>query len=137
MQAIGKPKQYKYLFMLRGTIPEEAKVAVEYLREMGIRPLERHGNLALVALASDQQVETAYQSTLFLTISRGAIKQEHIEKLDAERQDIATLWSHIHSEKYHQIRKDVSHKGKSWNNPELAAPGPQTLISPEDFKTLL
>jgi len=132
-----RSKQYKYLFLLNGNTPEAAKVATDYLREVGAKILERHGDVAMVALASEEQVDAAYQSKLFSAITRGAMKREHIEKLDTEQKDIASLWSYIHSRKYNRIRKDVEQRGKSWSDPKFEAPGPQTLVSPEDFKEAL
>jgi hypothetical protein len=69
----------KYIFLLRKTNDQAMGLAKDYLRELGVRVLNRQGNAALISLATEDHVEAAYESGLFTTISVQAISDAYQE----------------------------------------------------------
>jgi len=133
----SETKQKKCIFFLRKINEEIIRIATEFFHENNVKILERHGDVAFVAQASDEQIETAYQSSLFSGVYCKGIKKEHLKKLLEEQQNVAKLWNFRHSEEYKKVRKDLSEIGKSWRDEKKDQPGPQTLWAPEDFKEIL
>ena len=132
-----KVARRKYIFFLRRTNVEAAHVAVSYLGDMGIRVLNRQGSTALIAMATPEQVENASESGLFLVVSAGGIKSEHLEKLSGEQREIAAIWNTQQSARYRELKADRSQIGKSWTAEDKESEPPFTLYEPEEFKQAL
>jgi hypothetical protein len=134
-QTVKSPQ--KYIFFLHAINPEAAHIAAEFLREQRMKVLNNQGNVALIALATADQVETAYLSGLFSSIHKQSIKPKHLVKLSPEQQEVAELWNYLQSSEFRKIQADRSQEGKSWAAEDKAPGPPAPLYEPEEFKRSL
>lgn len=130
-------KRRKYIFLLRSTNEESVRIASSFLTDIGVRVLNRQRDLAIIALATTEQVEAAYQSGLFAVISAKAIKTEHRTKLPEEQDKAVEFWNTMHSPEYRKIEKDQTETGKKWASKDKDQEPPHSLYDPEEFKLAL
>jgi len=124
----------KYIFLLTRTTEEAARISAAYLRDIGVKVINRQGSIALIALASPDQVETAYKSGLFSAISSEMIKAKHLEKFSPEQVEVLQFWNTMQSPQYHKLKADKSQKGKSWGDKERDPEPPHCLYDPDEFR---
>ncbi|MCB0016916.1 MAG: hypothetical protein KDE09_03945 [Anaerolineales bacterium] len=127
----------QHIFFLRRTNNEAMRLAQAYLSELGVRVTNRQGNAALMGLATPSHVEAAYESGLFAAITAKTISEESLRKYAAEHQEAARLWNAILAPERHEQKKERTHEGRSWADPERETPPPHSLIDPRDFKRAL
>lgn len=121
------------LFVFGSTNREAARVAVDHLRDIGVRVLARHGQLAAEGLATDEQLRAARRSGLFATVVRGQIADDYLKELPEEQRAVVEVWNHRNSESFREVAEDLSNVGRAWGDDERDAPGPHALYPPEEF----
>ncbi|KPK55646.1 MAG: hypothetical protein AMS22_03690 [Thiotrichales bacterium SG8_50] len=130
-------KRKQYIFVIKQVSQEACQVAKKYLVENGVKVLERHGDAAIIGMATEEQVEFSHKTNLFSIIASRAIKKEHLKKLSEEQQKAVRSWNNIKSDKYRKLRKDKTLMGKSWGEKDKDPPAPIAFYAPEDFKASL
>lgn len=127
----------KYILFLSQNNEESRRLAVRYLRDIGIRILNCHGNIAMVVDAKEDQIEVAQKSPYFLGLYSKHIQKVHFEKLTREQIKIAELWNFSLSEEYKETKKDYSQINKKWTDDEKEQPVPFSVYDPDFFKEKL
>lgn len=127
----------KYIFFLQVNNPEAAHIAAEFLREQRIKVLSNHENVALVALATADQVETASLSGMFAGIHKQSIKERHLDKLLPDQRRVVELWNTQMSERFRKEQAERSQVVQSWGAEDRTPPPPAPIYNPEDFKRSL
>ncbi len=129
----SEPKR-KYIFFLSIPNEEAAHLASSYLEDIGVKVLSRQDNIALICLATTDQVEEASASGLFSHITTRALKPEHMKKLSEDQIAVARLWNTMNSPKYLRLKADRSKFGESWASADKEPEPPYSLYDPEEFK---
>ena len=119
-----------YIFMLRRVNAESARIAGDYLREIGVKILSREGTTAFFGQASPKQVEAAYESGMFLAISAGTISAEHLEKFEGDQLAAIELWNTLNSAEFGKLQSDRTDMGRSWADEEKDPLPPVSPIDP-------
>lgn len=127
-------EEKEYLFLFNSINREAARAATEYLRDIGIRVLAQHGQVAAEGEATEDQVEAARKCGLFTAVVHGQISDTYLEKLPEEQRVAVDVWNHRHSEEFREATEDLSNVGRSWGDGQLDSPGPYALYTPEEFK---
>jgi hypothetical protein len=124
----------RYLFLLARPGEPAAKVARDYLREIGVQVTLQHGEVALVGLATLDQVEVAQVTGLFATVTAGPLREQVLEKLQDEQRDAVQIWNTRQSAVFLERSKNRTDEGKSWGDKEKDHEPPHTRFDPRDFK---
>lgn len=137
MQQSSYPRQKRYIFFLARPNQEAMLIARRHLLELGVKVLSRQGDVALIGMATREQLEAAQATGLFSTVTAEAIKESHLDRFAAEQLEAARLWNTLQSPEYYKLKADKSQEGKSWADPDKEPLPPSTPVDPEDFKRAL
>src|SRR6188472_584667 len=128
----GKPASYLLLLARPSTA---ARVeAARSVRAAGVPVLAQYGTVALEVLATPDEAATLTTLGPFAAVLSGAMKAQHLERLTEEQRQVVQLWNTRFSTGYRRgERRAEALRGRSWGDPELAEPGPHSVVDPEDF----
>ncbi|MGH2491012.1 MAG: PLAT/LH2 domain-containing protein [Candidatus Limnocylindria bacterium] len=127
-----QPKQ-PYLFVLLKPSTAVRREAATRLRELGLRVVAQYGEGAIEALATGREAQSAQDLGLFAAVLKGPMKAEHEEGLTEDQRRTIAQWNTRFTLGYRDLRKDLTHLGRSWADKEVAPPAPYSAIAPEDF----
>jgi PLAT/LH2 domain len=132
-------KQHKtpYLFLLQRPSFPARREAAKRLRELGMIVVAQYGQVAIEALATTTQSEAAQDLGVFQAGLKGAMLKEHMKRLTPEQLQVVQQWNTRFTESYRNLKKDQTHRNKSWGSPGLDEPFPYTAIGEEEFKQLV
>jgi len=122
-----------YLFLLLKPSTAVRREAAARLRELGLRVVAQYGEGALEALASAREAESAQDLGLFAAVLKEPMKAEHQADLTEDQRRTIAQWNARFTPGYRELRKDLTHLGRSWDDGELAPHAPYSPIAPEDF----
>jgi len=125
------------LFLLQRPSSTARSEAAKRLRELGMTVVAQHGQVAIEALTSSDQLEAARDLGIFSTQLKGPMSREHLAKLNEEQLRVVQQWNSKFSPAYRKLKKDLTHIGKSWGDPEMGELPGYSAIDVEDFKQLL
>ena len=108
--------------------------AVDTLRQLGVRVLQRHGDSAVVVLTDDDRLRELRRSGLFSGVYASAINEESFEKFPPQQRRIAEMWNYRFSDAYREAEKDRSEIGKSWGAEGRTPPDPPSPFDPAAFR---
>jgi hypothetical protein len=132
-----KSKYEHYLLLLRNHSKETASLATRLARSMNISVPVRYGDLAIEVVAPAEKVEALYSQGLFITMVKGAVSRDHLQKYSMESQRLLELWNSRHSNRFIKSKEDLTNYGKSWGDEHVKPPAPYTKINVGRFKELL
>ena len=123
-----------YLLLLARPSAAARTESVRSLRDRGLPVLTQYGNVALEVLATPDEAAALSELGTFAGVLKTAMKTQHLERLTEEQRRIVELWNTRFSRGYLRGEKRAEAlRGRSWDDPELAEPGPHSAIDPEDF----
>lgn len=127
-----------YLLLLARPSAAARSEAARSVRAAGLAVVAQYGTTAIEALATPDEAATLSGLGLFAAVLKGAMKAEHLDRLTDEQRRVVEQWNTRFSRGYRRGRERAeSLRGRSWGDPDLAAPGPHTAIDPEDFLDFL
>ena len=127
-----------YLLLLAGPSAAARAEAARYVRAAGLPVVGQYGSVALEVLATPEEAVTLSELGMFAAVLSGAMKREHLDRLSEEQRRVVQQWNTRFSRGYRRGRKAAEAlRGRSWGEPDRAAPGPYTAIDPDDFVDFL
>lgn len=127
-----------YLLLLARPSAAARTESVRSLRDRGLPVLTQYGNIALEVLATPDEAATLNDLGTFAAVLKTAMKLQHMERLTDEQRRIVALWNTRFSQGYLRgEQRAEALRGRPWDDPEFAAPGPHSAIDPEDFLDFL
>lgn len=122
-----------HLFLLADPSRAVRREAVNQLREIGLRVLAQYGRVAIEALATPEEAQSARDLGLFTASLSGSMKEQHMERLSEEQLQVVWQWNTRFTTGYRDLTKDKALHGRSWGAPDADPPAPHTAIDPEEF----
>ncbi len=104
---------------------------------MGLPVVAQYGGVAVEALATPEEARAARDLGMFSAALKGAMKDQHLERLTDEQRAIVELWNARFSAGYRRLKTDTTLRGRPWGDPGMAAPAPHSPIAAEDFLALV
>ena len=132
-----KQQKTSYLFLLQRPAATARYEAAKRLRELGMTVVAQHGSVALEAIATDDQLSSARDLGIFSAQLKGSMSKDHLAKLNEEQLRVVQQWNTKFTRGYRKLKKDLTHIGKSWADPEMGALPPYSAIDVEDFRQLV
>jgi hypothetical protein len=126
-----------YLFLLARPSMTARREAAKRLRELGATVIAQFGAEAVEGLVTPEQAAAATELGLFSGQLKGAMSREHMARLTDEQRAVVTQWNTRFSRNYRRLKKDMTHVGKSWGDPEMSPLIAYSAIDPEDFLSIL
>lgn len=127
-----------YLFLLQRRSTAARREAARVLAELGATVVAQYGNVAIEAVATDDQAAAAADMGLFLNRLKGPMGREQLGRLDDAQRRVMTVWNARFSRGYRRLERDRTLRGLSWGEggEDREPPLPFTPIDPEDFLEL-
>jgi hypothetical protein len=127
-----------YLLLLARPSQAARAEAVRSVREAGLPVVAQYGTSAIEALATPAEAGRLSELGMFAAVLKSSMKAEHLERLTDEQRRVVEQWNTRFSRGYRRGNDRAEGlRGRSWGDPDLAAPGPHTAIDPEDFLDFL
>jgi hypothetical protein len=137
MNEPGSGKRDSYLMLLARPSTAARSEAARALRSAGITVVAQYDDVALEALATPAEAQVAHDFGMFSAVVKGAMKRDHLERLNDAQRRVVEQWNTRFSARYRRGRTQrESLRGRSWGEDagDLAAPAPYPVIDPEDFR---
>ena len=132
-----KQRKESYLFLLQRPSSTARYEAAKRLRELGMTVVAQFGDVAIEAFTMSSQLEAAGELGLFSAQLKGPMSKDHLAKLNEEQLRVVQQWNSRFAAGYRKLKKDLTHVGKSWSDPEMDSLIGYTAIDVEDFTQLL
>src|SRR5215211_2822169 len=127
-----------YLLLLARPSAAARAEAARSVRDAGHPVVAQYGAVALEALATPDEAAALNELGMFAAVLSGAMKPEHFGRLTDEQRRVVEQWNTRFSRGYLRGKKRADAlRGRSWGDPELAAPAPYTAIDPDEFVEFL